>query len=112
MPKTEFDFSSQSLADWNMLLKRKICNLPYTPNTNADSIEKISKFYTQLLDYLINPKNEERNTICLYKGFIQDNLFTGLCDKHDGLFELIKIEAGRLRKIKYCKKTHASNDQW
>lgn len=59
LPKCEFDFKTKSLLDWHQNLSKNICHLP-VENTNRkwSSIDVIAKFYTELLDYLVNPKND------------------------------------------------------
>ena len=42
---------------------------------NVDSVNEISKFYAQLLDYLVNPKIQKRNSLCIYAGFIDGGIF-------------------------------------
>lgn len=39
--------------------------------------------------------------MCISYGFIDDNVFEGLCQKHRGLFEQIKINCGKLKNEKY-----------
>lgn len=72
-----------------------------TGTSNLESVDKISLFYTQIVDYLVNPKIMERCNIVLSTAFIDDKVFQRLIDKHHGLFESIKYKVGQLCKDKY-----------
>ena len=53
------------------------------------------------MDYLVDPKIKEKNSIVIFSGFIEDNIFQRVVAKHDGLFEAIKINIGQLKNLKY-----------
>ena len=101
LPTTKFDFPTQSILEWHRTLHHEITYLPNTAVSNPESVLTIAKFYTQLLDYLANPKVSQRNSLCVFSGFIEGNIFGSLCKKHVGLFERIKINTGKLRNEKY-----------
>ena len=66
-----------------------------------EAVDIISRFYTEFLDYLVNPKIKYKNSICIYKGFIDGNIFEKLTNKHAGLFEKLKFDIGVLKNAKY-----------
>ena len=53
------------------------------------------------MDYLVNPKIKEKNSLTIFSAFIEDNIFERILNKHDGLFESIKIHLGQLKTVKY-----------
>jgi len=74
MPHSKFSFSSMSLSDWYSDLKSKV-QIYQMPTRDPKAVSTISKFYTQTLDYLLNPKNEIKNSEMTYAGFLDGNIF-------------------------------------
>lgn len=80
----KFSFPTQSLTAWFQRLHSEIRKYP-TAYDNA--IDIISQYYTELIDYLVNPKLAEKNLIVIYRAFLETNIFDKLCQKHEGLFQ-------------------------
>lgn len=57
----------------------------------------------ELLDFFVNPKDQEKNSVPVYAGFIDGNLFERMCEKHNGLFDKIKQDIRQLRVQRYSK---------
>lgn len=77
------------MSEWYICLLKDINQSK--PN-EIGAIGRISEFYTQLLDYILNPKIEQKNALCVFKGFIDGNMFENVCMKHKGLFKKIKSD--------------------
>ena len=77
------------MSDWYAHLLRDITKYQ---SKELDAVPRISEFYTQLLDYIVNPKIHEKNALCIAKGFIDGNMFEALCNKHRGLFDRVKSD--------------------
>lgn len=54
LPVSDFDFETQTVTDWYKKMHNYIPHLPALhDNIN---LNLIGRFYTQLIDYLVNPK--------------------------------------------------------
>jgi len=73
------------------------------PTSEKNAVEKISKFYGELLDFFVNPKDQSKNAAPIYAGFLDGNIFEHLCKKHHGLFEQIQHDIRQLRLQRYSK---------
>ena len=91
-------FKTMKLPDWYLRLHTVIQR--YSPS-DPTAPKIISKFYTQLIDYLVNPKNLKKNSQCIYSAFIDDNTFERLCSKHQGLFKILQKDIKMLKQERY-----------
>ena len=60
------------MSDWYTHLLKVITK--FQPK-DFDAIPRISEFYTNLLDYMMNPKIHTKSAVCVTKAFIDNNLF-------------------------------------
>ena len=53
------------------------------------------------MDYLVNPKNKILNSQCIYRAFVDENIFNDVCQRHVGLFDEIKKTIKCLKEERY-----------